>query len=195
MTGNHDMLKLYLLRHAKSSWSDPSLHDFDRPLNKRGRKDAPKIARAMKERGYKPDRILCSSSQRTKETLAGIIPGLHGEVSLHLLDSLYEGNAPDYLVLLRQHAKSSRNLMMVGHNSGLQEIAVRLAGRGEDKLLADLQNKYPTGALAVLEFDAPTWLDITAQSGNLIDFIKPRDLELGLDEHLVENPAPTFFRR
>lgn len=189
------MLRLYLLRHAKSSWSDPSLHDFDRPLNKRGRKDAPKMARAMKARGYSPDRILCSSAQRTKETLAGIIPGLIGEVNLNLLDSLYEGNAPDYLVLLRQHAKESRNLMLVGHNTGMQEIAIRLAGKGDPSLLADLQTKYPTGALAVLEFDATRWNEVTALSGHLIDFIKPRDLETSIDEHIVENPAPTFFRR
>ena len=64
------MIRLYLLRHAKSSWSDPSLHDFDRPLNKRGRKDALKIARAIEERGYQPGtESLCSTAKRTKETL------------------------------------------------------------------------------------------------------------------------------
>ncbi|WP_114009385.1 SixA phosphatase family protein [Cohaesibacter intestini] len=193
------MLRLYLLRHAKSSWSDPSLHDFDRPLNKRGRKDAPKLARAMQERAYHPDRILCSSAQRTKETLAGIIPGLSGDVSLSLLDALYEGNAPDYLSLLRLHAKQSRNLMLVGHNSGLQDTAIRLAGRGDVDLLLALQDKYPTGALAVLDFNTDDWNMVMPGSGKLIDFIKPRDLTHdveGSDEaHLVENPAPTFFRR
>ncbi len=189
------MIRLYLLRHAKSSWSDPSLHDFDRPLNKRGRKDAPKIARAMQARGYHPDRILCSTAQRTKETLAGILPGLAGDISLSLLDALYEGNMPDYLLLLHQHARESRNLMLVGHNSGLQDVAVRLAGRGDAALLTSLEEKYPTGALAVLNFDTDTWDMVTAGSGHLIDFIKPRDLESGDKDHLVENPAPTFFRR
>ena len=189
------MLRLFLLRHAKSSWSDPSLHDFDRPLNKRGKKDAPKIAQAMKERGYQPDRILCSSSQRTKETLAGVIPSLSGEVSLHLLDSLYEGNAPDYLALLRQHAKDSRNLLLVGHNTGLQEIAIRLIGHGDFLLRSELETKFPTGALAILDFSCDSWHDVNDGQGTLVDFIKPRDLSSEVEEIIVENPAPTFFRR
>nr|WP_321443971.1 histidine phosphatase family protein [uncultured Cohaesibacter sp.] len=189
------MIRLYLLRHAKSSWSDPSLHDFDRPLNKRGRKDALKIGRAIEARGYQPDRILCSTAKRTKETLAGILPGLTGNISLSLLDALYEGNIPDYLVLLRRHVRESRNLMLVGHNSGLQDVAVRLAGQGDATLITNMQEKYPTGALAVLDFDTDTWDAVTPGSGHLVDFIKPRDLENGDEEHLVENPAPTFFRR
>ncbi|WP_316860057.1 histidine phosphatase family protein [uncultured Cohaesibacter sp.] len=192
------MIRLYLLRHAKSSWSDPSLHDFDRPLNKRGKKDAPRIGQAMNMRGYHPDRILCSSSQRTKETLAGIVPGLTGEVSLHLLDALYEGNAPDYLSLLKANARNSKHLMLVGHNSGLQDVALRLAGSGDPLLIKKMRSKYPTAALAVLDFDCDHWDDITLRSGHLVDFIKPRDLDLEFDtdeDIIVENPAPTFFRR
>jgi phosphohistidine phosphatase len=189
------MLRLYLLRHAKSSWSDPSLHDFDRPLNKRGAKDAPKIGTAMRQKGYQPDRILCSSAQRTKETLAGIIPALSGKIALHLLDSLYEGNAPDYLVLLRKHAKDSRNLMLVGHNTGLQETALRLIGGGNPAMIADLKKKYPTGALVVIDFDCDSWEDVTLDKGKLVDFIKPRDIGTRFDDEVIENPAPTFFRR
>ena len=189
------MLRLFLLRHAKSSWSDPSLHDFDRPLNKRGSKDAPKIARAMKDRGYNPDRILCSSAQRTKETLAGVIPSLSGEVSLRLLDSLYEGNAPDYLVLLREYARESKQVMVVGHNTGLQDIAIRLINKADAAMLQDLEAKFPTAALAVIDFDCDSWDQVTADSGKLIDFIKPRDLTADFEEIIVENPAPTFFRR
>ncbi|WP_119308108.1 SixA phosphatase family protein [Cohaesibacter haloalkalitolerans] len=189
------MLKLFLLRHAKSSWSDPSLHDFDRPLSRRGQKDAPKIGCVMKARHYNPDRILCSSAQRTKETMAGIIPSLKGDVSLRLLDALYEGNSPDYLAILRKHAKDSRNLMIVGHNVGLQNIAVELAGSGDPDLIMQMRVKYPTAALAVLEFNIPDWHAITKGSGHLVDFIKPRDIDSSEEELIVENPAPTFFRR
>ena len=189
------MLRLFLLRHAKSSWSDPSLHDFDRPLNKRGKSDAPRVGAAMKERGYHPDRILCSSSLRTKETLAGVIPSLTGDVSLRLLDSLYEGNAPDYIVHLRAHAHDSQNLLIVGHNTGLQATALRLAGFGDRTVLADMHHKYPTGALAVIEFAIERWDEIEEGTGRLVDFIKPRDLKPRQDEVIVENPAPTFFRR
>ena len=189
------MLRLYLLRHAKSSWSDPSRHDYDRPLNKRGKKDAPKVAKAMTERGYHPDRILCSSSQRTKETLAGVIPSLTGEVSLHLLEALYEGNAPDYLVLLRDHAKDSKNLMIVGHNTGLQEIALRLISTGDLQTIAGLEQKFPTAALAVIDFTCDSWQEVSANSGHLVDIIKPRDLSNSQEDIIIENPAPTFFRR
>ena len=189
------MLRLFLMRHAKSSWSDPSLHDFDRPLNKRGQKDAPKIGQAMKSRHYCPDRILCSSAQRTKETMAGIIPSLSGDVSLKLLDALYEGNNPDYLSLLKEHARDSQNLMIVGHNTGLQELAVDLAGSGDPALITRMQEKYPTAALAVLDFDSPDWTAISQQAGHLVDFIRPRDIPIDDEELIVENPAPTFFRR
>ncbi|PLW75452.1 phosphohistidine phosphatase [Cohaesibacter celericrescens] len=189
------MLRLFLLRHAKSSWSDPDLHDFDRPLNKRGKKDPPKIALAMKERGYCPDRILCSSSMRTKETLGGILPGLQGDVSLKLLDDLYEGHAPDYLVIMRAHAKDSNNLMIVGHNTGLHEIALRLITNTNTPLATDMEIKFPTSALAVIDFDCDSWNMVTAQSGQLIDFIKPRDIAIDMHAILLENPAPAFFRR
>nr|WP_321482542.1 histidine phosphatase family protein [uncultured Cohaesibacter sp.] len=189
------MLRLFLLRHAKSSWSDPSLHDFDRPLNKRGQRDAPKIGRVMKARHYNPDRILCSSAQRTKETMAGIIPSLTGDVSLRLLDALYEGNNPNYLSLLKENAKDSKNLMIVGHNTGLQDIAVELTGSGDPELIMQMRVKYPTAALAILEFNCGDWNDIAKKSGHLLDFIKPKDIAHDEQELIVENPAPTFFRR
>ena len=189
------MLRLFLLRHAKSSWSDPSLHDFDRPLNKRGLSDAPKIATAMSERKYHPDRILCSSSQRTKETMAGIIPSLTGEVSLHLMEALYEGNSPDYLSLIRANAKKSRRLMVVGHNTGLHETAIRLIGSGDKDTIALLKEKLPTAGLVVIDFHCKDWHDVKPGTGHLIDFIKPRDIKPDFDQLLVANPAPTFFRR
>nr|WP_321456383.1 histidine phosphatase family protein [uncultured Cohaesibacter sp.] len=189
------MLRLFLLRHAKSSWSDPSLHDFDRPLNKRGQRDAPKIGRVMKTRHYHPDRILCSTSQRTKETMAGIIPSLTGDVSVRLLDALYEGNNPNYLALLKENAKDSENLMIVGHNTGLQDVAVELAGSGDQAKIMHLRVKYPTAALAVLEFNCSSWDELSKGSGLLVDFIKPKDINLDEEELIVENPAPTFFRR
>lgn len=189
------MLRLYLLRHAKSSWSDPSLHDFDRPLNKRGQRDAPRMGAWMRKNGHQPERILCSSSMRTKQTLGGILTGLDGEFSLALLDDLYEGNAPDYLLLLRDHAEGSNNVMIIGHNTGLQEIALRLAGKGESGQIADMEYKYPTSALAILDFPVNSWNDVTAASGQLVDFIKPREIDDLSDRSLLENPAPTFFRR
>lgn len=170
------MLRLYLLRHAKSSWANPSLADFDRPLNKRGKKDLPNIANYLIEKNHQPDRILCSSAQRTRETLAGILPGLTRDASIQLLSNLYEGNAPDYLILLRQYALGSKDLMIIGHNTGMEEIALKLLGNGEPDLVAQIQTKFPTGALAVLTFPFDDWNDVTTQTGYLTDFAQPRNL-------------------
>lgn len=170
------MLRLYLLRHAKSSWANPALADYDRPLNKRGRNDMPNLARYMTKHNYQPERILCSGAMRTRQTLAGILPGLSSDTSIQLLNALYEGYAPDYLVLLRQYAQDSKSLMIIGHNTGMQEIALRLIGRGSPKLINDIETKFPTGALAVLDFDVENWNEVSAQKATLISFIRPRDL-------------------
>ncbi|MCV6545987.1 MAG: histidine phosphatase family protein [Cohaesibacter sp.] len=170
------MLRLYLLRHAKSSWTNPALADYDRPLNKRGRKDLPNIAHYMQQQNYQPQRILCSGAMRTRQTLAGILPALTTDCSIQLLSGLYEGYAPDYLLVLRDHAQNNQSVMIVGHNTGMQEIALRLIGAGDRALLNDMEIKFPTGSLAVLDFDVPSWNDVTAQTANLSDFVKPRDL-------------------
>ena len=78
--------------------------------------------------------------------------------------------------------------MLVGHNSGLQDVAVRLAGQGDAPLITSMEEKYPTGALAVLDFHTDTWDAVTPGSGHLVDFIKPRDLESGDEEDLVAKP-------
>lgn len=189
------MLRLYLLRHAKSSWANPALADYDRPLNKRGHNDLPKVARYMIEHNYQPERVLCSGAMRTRQTLAGILPGLTSDTSIQLLSALYEGYAPDYLVQLRQNAQNYQSLMIIGHNTGMQEIALRLISKGNPKQIADIKSKFPTGALAVLDFDATSWNDVSAQMANLTDFIKPRDL-LPPDEQLEQSePINDLTRR
>ncbi|MCT4657285.1 MAG: histidine phosphatase family protein [Cohaesibacter sp.] len=170
------MLRLFLLRHAKSSWANPTLSDFHRPLNKRGRKDLPAISSILAGTSPQPDRILCSASLRTRQTLAGILPALGGETDIKILDSLYEGHAPDYLVLLRVHAQNSKNLMIIGHNTGMQDIALTLIGKGDRALIADMEYKFPTAALAIIEFDTDSWEEVSLDTGTLVTFVKPRDL-------------------
>ncbi|HAT86576.1 MAG TPA: hypothetical protein DCS30_11900 [Rhizobiales bacterium] len=193
------MLRLYLLRHAKSSWANPALADYDRPLNKRGRNDMPNLARYMIEQSYQPERILCSGAMRTRQTLAVILPGLKSDTSIQLLNALYEGYAPDYLIQLRQHAQNSHSLMIIGHNTGMQEIALRLISQGNPELIADIETKFPTGALAVLDFDVASWNDISAQKATLTDFIKPRDLlspteQIEMNEPVNDLPLQEFQR-
>jgi phosphohistidine phosphatase len=147
------MRTLYLLRHAKSSWDDPALADRDRPLAKRGRKAAKRIARHLRDEGIEPDLVLCSSSVRTLQTLERI--GLEGEVE----DGLYGASAAELLDRLREVPSDVESVMLIGHNPGLEGLLAELSGERPDK--------FPTAALATLEFDG-RW--------HLTALVKPREL-------------------
>jgi phosphohistidine phosphatase len=151
------MRRLYLLRHAKSSWDDETLADHDRPLSARGRRAADAIGRYLREHGIEPELVLCSSSARTRETLARI--GLSGELER----DLYGASASELLARLRALPPSLESVLLIGHNPGMHDLALALTGEPRDK--------YPTGALAVIELD-----DWTARSGRMIDLIRPREL-------------------
>lgn len=180
------MLTLFLLRHAKSSWTDQNLPDFDRPLAPRGHKAAPRIGAFMADRGFAPDRILCSSAQRTRETLALVLPHLGGDCDITLTRSVYESNDEhDLLALIAtQSAHQSgptpapHRLMLIGHNPTMQDLALALAGNGAPDDRAALAEKFPTAALAVLTFDGTDgWAGLAPGSGLLTHFIRPRDLD------------------
>ena len=135
------MKGLYLLRHAKSSWSDSSLADEERPLAPRGRKAASKIRKELSRRGIRPELVLCSSSRRTRETLELIAPALGG-AQVETEDELYA--APPDVLLARLQSVPSRiqSVLLIGHNPGLQQLAVSLAEVSPDEKL--LTGKFPT---------------------------------------------------
>lgn len=172
------MLTLALLRHAKSSWAYPTLDDFDRPLNARGAAAAPVMGRAIAELGIAPDLILCSTSRRTRETLTGLLP-LIGHTTVEFEDRLYLASAQDLIGRLQhvthdEHGRPS-SVLVIGHNPGLHSCAVMLAGKGDARALIRLQDRFPTGALAVINFEARAWRDIAAATGVLERFITPKD--------------------
>ncbi|MES0810995.1 histidine phosphatase family protein [Roseibium sp. SCPC15] len=169
-------MRLLLLRHAKSDWGDPSLADIDRPLNRRGKSAAGEIARYMKSERLVPNRILCSTSQRTRETLAKVLPYLQQEAQILLLSDLYLQSEDDYTGLIRKHGGRAQNLMIIGHNPATEETALSLAGTGKTEAMDDLRIKYPTAALAVIDFDINDWSELKAKTGHLERFVKPRDL-------------------
>ncbi|MBP5856123.1 histidine phosphatase family protein [Marivibrio halodurans] len=182
------MLTLFLLRHAKSSWSDQNLPDFDRPLAPRGHKAAPRIGAYMADRGFAPGRILCSSAQRTRETLALVLPHLDGDCDVTLTRSVYESNDEhDLLALIAAQSAppftprpvtGAHRLMLIGHNPAMQDLALALAGNGAPDDRAALAEKFPTAALAVLTFDGTDgWAGLAPGSGLLTHFIRPRDLD------------------
>jgi phosphohistidine phosphatase len=151
------MKRLYLLRHAKSSWEDESLADHDRPLSARGRRAADAIGRYLREHDIEPELVLCSSSARTRETLARI--GLSGDIDR----DLYGASAGELLTRVRALPASLGSVLVIGHNPGMHDLALALTGEPRDK--------YPTGALAVIELE-----DWTARSGRMARFIRPREL-------------------
>ncbi|GIL00666.1 MAG: phosphoglycerate mutase [Alphaproteobacteria bacterium] len=169
------MLRLYVLRHAKSSWTEPGRPDFDRGLNDRGLADLPKIAAMMRARGYLPDRVLCSPSLRTRLTLHGIMAAFERPPVVDYVDSLYGDGVEAYFDCLRGTA-GTQSLMIIGHNPMCEAFAAALAASGDGAPMAAIAMKFPTGALAVFDIDLPRWADIGPGRGYLADFVAPRDL-------------------
>lgn len=161
--------RLYVLRHAKSSWDDPGERDHDRALAPRGRRAVKLLARYVQDNQIEPELILCSTARRAVETLEGVDPP--GE---RVIESLLYGAGYDQLVeRLRQVPEERSSVMIVGHNPALQVLVMRLAGPGE--WLDDIRRKYPTGALATLEFAVP-WSRIEAGTAHLTDYVRPKAL-------------------
>jgi phosphohistidine phosphatase len=174
------MHQLLLLRHAKSSWEDAALPDRDRPLNKRGRRAAAAMRQAMHELGLTPDLVLVSPARRTQETLAGLEPWDETPL-VEPAETLYLASAQQLLSVLRGVNETVRSVLLVGHNPGLHELAVMLAGShaaDPDKMAKRLAAGFPTGALAELVV-AGTWQQLDARGGSLVRFLVPRDLRNG----------------
>jgi phosphohistidine phosphatase len=168
------MKRLYLLRHAKSSWKDTSLPDHDRPLAGRGRRATKAIARHLGAQSIEPDLVLCSTARRARETLDRIEKAL-GTPTVRVEDDLYAASAPALLERLRSVPDTVESVMLIGHNPGLQELALELV-RPSPKA-SDLATKYPTAALATLELSASTWHELDRDTAELVDLVRPRDLE------------------
>jgi phosphohistidine phosphatase len=173
------MLTLSLLRHAKSSWKNPTLPDRERPLANRGVADAPVMGRAMAERGIDPELVLCSSARRTVDTLDLVLPELKVEPKVLYKDELYHPSPAEMLQMLREIQPGASRVMIVGHNPELQAFALDLIGSGPKQLRDKLREKYPTAGLAVINFTAGLWSSVDVNSGSLKLFLVPRELRSG----------------
>lgn len=172
------MTRLILLRHAKSSWSDPALPDHDRPLNARGQHAAKQMADALIKRNYLPDAIICSTALRARKTLAPLLQLLDGTVQLTITRALYDAQAkhyPEIIAAAARKADSPETLLLVGHNFAIQDAALFLANDDATKSFQALKNKFPSGAAAVLDFET-NLTDVSANSARLVDYLRPRDL-------------------
>jgi phosphohistidine phosphatase len=177
------MKSLTLLRHAKSGWDDGVARDFDRPLNPRGRRAARVVGERMKVEGLSFDLVLASPAKRVTETIEevgkafGPIEAVHDE-------RLYLASPATLLDIVHHADDRFDRLLLVGHNPGLEALALQLTRRGGCAMRSELELKYPTGTLAEIRFEAKRWRDVAANSGELVRFIRPRDLdpELGPED-------------
>jgi phosphohistidine phosphatase len=175
-------LRLLLLRHAKSDWSKDA-DDHDRPLSARGRRAAPKIAIYMRSKGYEPAVVLCSTARRTRETLDFLLPAWKEKPVLRYDRALYLADWPRLLGALKKAPSRASPLLLVGHNPGTEQLALALALQPksvvEHARLERLTQKFPTGALAVLDFEIKTWRSLKPGLGQLVDYVRPKDLPGG----------------
>ena len=176
------MKSLTLLRHAKSGWDDPVERDFDRPLNPRGRRAARAVGERMKAEGLAFDQVVSSSAARAAETLEEI-EAVVGPLGAQWEPRLYLASPETLLDIVRHAAEPACRLLLVGHNPGMEALALGLTRH--NPLRAELEVKFPTGTLAEIALPVERWSDVGEGEGMLVRFIRPRDLDpsLGPDEH------------
>lgn len=176
------MKSLTLLRHAKSDWSDVGTRDFDRPLNARGRRAARTMGAHMAAEGLAFDRVLASPAVRVRDTLDEVARGYGRPIEPEFDGRIYLASASALLNLVREVDERAERLLLVGHNPGLEELALEL-GRGDaaSPMRREVEIKYPTATLAEIALDEAMWRD--AAAGRIVRFVRPRDLdaELGPD--------------
>lgn len=172
------MKRLLLLRHAKAEQGGKD--DHGRGLTGRGRKDAAQMG-AWLHKNYAIDLVLCSTATRARETWDLVAEELGGAPKVEFVKALYLAPAQAILKLVQEAGEDASTLMLIGHNPGTEILAAVLArtpaDKDERKRLNTLKEKYPTAALAVLEFDTGQWCDVAVASGALTAFVRPKDLE------------------
>jgi phosphohistidine phosphatase len=170
------MKTLALLRHAKSSWDDQKLADFDRPLNDRGRKAAALMGAELRRRGLTFDLAIASPAQRVTETLDIVQKGLGAPLNVRWEPAVYESTPATLLDLIKATDDRIESLLLVGHNPTMQALALMLA-RKDDPARERIAEGYPTAALLLIEFPAENWNSVQPGSGRIRAFLKPRELE------------------
>lgn len=176
------MKTLYLMRHGKSAWDDPSLDDHDRPLAPRGKKAARLVGHHLKDswlkdNGARIGLVLCSTAVRAADTADRLLEVMDApDIPVERERGLYLCGARVLLERLRDAPDSVSSLMLVAHNPDLHDLARELTGSGEARHREALAEKFPTGACAVLLFESARWADLDSGAGRLVDFILPRKL-------------------
>jgi phosphohistidine phosphatase len=162
------MKTLLLLRHAKSDWSNPQVADHDRPLNKRGKRDAPRMGRLLQDEKLLPDLILTSTAKRTRQTVQAMVEAGSYTGKVKARQALYLAGPEAYIEVLRGVPDKYRRVMVVGHNPGLEELVEHLTGTA---------TILPTAALAQVSLPITQWRALGEETkGKLKGVWRPREL-------------------
>ena len=163
------MKTLLLLRHAKSSWKDEELDDHDRPLNSRGKRDAPRMGQLIRDENLLPDVILCSSAKRCRKTAEHVIEASGYRSEMRTTGELYEADGEKLRQALASLADNPATVLLIAHNPGLEELLEALIGE---------YTPLTTAALAKIDLPVRHWHDLNEKTrGNLIQLWQPRELE------------------
>jgi phosphohistidine phosphatase len=162
------MKTLLVLRHAKSSWDDAALDDHERPLNKRGQRDAPRMGTLVREHGLIPDVVISSDAVRARLTAEAVVEAARYAGEILLDRRLYLAGPADILALLRTAGGKAGSVMIVGHNPGFEELVAQLTGEQQD---------LPTAALAQIALPIDQWRDLKLSTrGTLVGHWRPKEL-------------------
>ena len=159
------MKKLFIIRHAKSSWKDVTLDDFDRPLNKRGKRDAPFMAKLLKDKGITSDLILSSPANRAKTTANIIAKELEIENKLLFKENIYESSLSTLINCIKKADNNNHIIFIIGHNPSLNALAYEFV---------DFDENIPTTGIVEIEFSIDNWKDISEYNSKLISFEYPK---------------------
>lgn len=162
--------RLYLLRHAKSSWDDPSLRDDERPLAPRGQRAAALLEQHFAASALHVDLVLCSPARRTRQTWARVRAGVQSDPVVRFVPELYGATAEALLAVIRRVDPGVTSVMLVGHNPGIEDLGAGLGGAS-----ALLRAGFPTGGFATLTFASP-WSELAWAGAELTGFVRPREL-------------------
>lgn len=162
------MKKVFLMRHAKSSWKDANVPDHDRPVKKKGEKDVKAMAKMLKHKKHLPDLILCSSAERAKQTAVLFKKASSYEGKIEYNDKLYMAEVPDLIATLKESPKKAKSVMVIGHNPGLEALLQTLTGKVET---------LPTSSIAYISLPIEEWSEINSEvEGKLKKLWRPKDL-------------------
>jgi phosphohistidine phosphatase len=162
------MKNLLLMRHAKSSWKEASLPDHQRPLNGRGKRDAPQMGRHIRDQGIRVDALLCSTAVRARETAVGFLQEYPFDGKVGYIDDLYQAGPETIISVLNQLPDDVETAMVIAHNPGLDEFL---------EIVCDECGHMPTGCVAYIKYSLERWADLREYSrGELVQLWTPREL-------------------